>query len=62
MGSGCICHLPHRGLQEAVERMMERLRPPVNSRQSCRLRVLEEALELLGYRVGRNYRKDTGRA
>ena len=45
----------------AVERKMERLRLPVNARKTRCLRVPEEPLEFLAYRVGRNYRKDTGR-
>ena len=39
---------------------MERLRL-VNARKTRCLRVPEEALEFLGYRMGRNYRWNTGR-
>ena len=52
---------PAEAMRAAVERMMERLRLPVNARKTRCLRVPEEPLEFLGYRVGRNYRKDTGR-
>jgi len=48
-------------MRAPVERMMERLRLPVNVRKTRCLRVPEEPLEFLGYRVGRNYRKGTGR-
>ena len=40
--------------------MMERLRLLVNARKTRCLRVPEEPLEFLGYRVGCNYRRDTG--
>ena len=39
----------------------ERLRLPINGRRPA-MRVPEEPLEFLGYRIGRNYRRDTGRA
>ena len=46
----------------AVESLMERLRLPINSQKTRCLTVPEEPLEFLGYRIGRNYRRDTGRA
>ena len=41
---------------EAVKRIMEELKLPVNERKTRCLRCPEEALEFLGYRIGRNYR------
>lgn len=46
-----ISSVPPRGLQEAVERMIERLRAPVNARETRWLHVPEEPLEFFGYRV-----------
>ena len=61
-GDFVVCgRAPAEAMRAAVERMMERLRLPVNARKTRCLRVPEEPLEFLGYRVGRNYRKDTGR-
>ena len=57
-----ICgQAPAAAKRATVERMMERLRLPLNAMKTRSLRVPEEPLEFLGYRVGRNYRKDTGR-
>ena len=57
-----ICgQAPAAAMRAVVERMVERLRLPLNATKTRRLRVPEEPLESLGYRVGRNYRKDTGR-
>ena len=47
-------------MRAAVEEMMERLRLPVNARETRCVRVPEEPVEFLGYRVGRNYRPQTG--
>ena len=49
-------------MRGAVEDMMERLRLPINATKTRSMRVPEEPLEFLGYRIGRNYRRDTGRA
>ena len=49
-------------MRVAVERMMERLRLPLNATKTRCLRGPEEPLEFLGYRVGRNYRQRTGAA
>ena len=35
---------------------------PINATKTRSIRVPEEPLEFLGYRIGRNYRRDTGRA
>ena len=49
-------------MRGAVEDMMERLRLPINATKTHSMRVPDEPLEFLGYRIGRNYRRDTGRA
>ena len=49
-------------MRGAVEDMMERLRLPINVTKTRSMRVPDEPLEFLGYRIGRNYRQDTGRA
>ena len=49
-------------MRGAVEDLMERLRLPINVTKTRSMRVPEEPLEFLGYRIGRNYRRDTGRA
>ena len=41
---------------------MERLRVPINAAKTRSMRVPEEPLEFLGYRIGRTYRPTTGRA
>ena len=53
---------PAEAMRAAVERMMERLRLPVNATKTRCLRVPEEPMEFLGYRIGRNYSPRTGRA
>ena len=46
----------------AVEALMKRLKLTVNAEKTRCCRVPEEPIEFLGYRIGRNYRRDTGRA
>ena len=46
----------------AVEAVMNRLKLTVNAEKTRCCRVPEEAIEFLGYRIGRTYRRDTGRA
>ena len=46
----------------AVEAMMKRLRLTINAEKTRCCRVPEEPIEFLGYRIGRTYRRDTGRA
>ena len=41
---------------------MQRLKLTVNAEKTRCCRVPEESIEFLGYRIGRNYRPDTGRA
>ena len=53
---------PAEAMRAVVERMMESLRLPVNARKTRCVRVPEEPMEFLGYRVGRNYRRTTGEA
>ncbi len=53
---------PAATMREVVEAMMERLRVPVNAAKTRSMRVPEEPLEFLGYRIGRNYRPTTGSA
>ena len=49
-------------MRAAVEDLMKRLKLTVNVEKTREVRVPEEPLEFLGYRIGRNYRRDTGRA
>ena len=49
-------------MREAVEDMLKRLKLPLNAEKTRCVRVAEESFGFLGYRVGRNYRQDTGRA
>ena len=57
-----ICgRAPAEAMRAAVERMMKRLRLPLNARKTRCVRVPEEPVEFLGYRLGRNHRPDTGR-
>ena len=46
----------------AVETLLERLKLPMNAEKTRCCRLPEEAMTFLGYRIGRNYRRDTGRA
>ncbi len=41
----------------AVEEIMPKLKLPINDRKTQCLRYPEESFEFLGYRIGRNYRK-----
>ena len=53
---------PPAVMRAAVESLMERLKLTVNAEKTRCCRVPEESIEFLGYRIGRNYRRDTGRA
>jgi len=46
----------------AVAGLMKRLKLPMNAEKTRCCRVPEEPMTFLGYRIGRNYRRDTGRA
>ena len=53
---------PSATMRTAVESLMQRLKLTVNVDKTRCCRVPEESFEFLGYRIGRNYRHDTGRA
>ncbi len=46
----------------AVELLMGRLKLPIDAERTRCCRVPEEPIEFLGYRIGRNHRRDTGRS
>ncbi len=46
----------------AVETLLERLKLPMNAEKTRCCRLPDESMTFLGYRIGRNYRRDTGRA
>ena len=49
-------------LRAGVERLIQQLKLTINAEKTRNYRVPEEPLEFLGYRIGRTYRRDTGRA
>ena len=49
-------------MRSAVEGLMKRLKLPINAEKTRCCRVPEEPMTFLGYRIGRNYRRNTGRA
>ena len=53
---------PATEMLTAVEALMKGLKLTVNAEKTRCCRVPEEPIEFLGYRIGRNYRRDTGRA
>ena len=53
---------PAAAMLAAVERIMEKLRLPLNATKTRCLRTPEEPFQFLGYRIGRNYSPRTGRA
>ena len=53
---------PAAKMLAAVEALMKCLKLTVNAEKTRCCRVPEEPIEFLGYRIGRNYRRDTGRA
>ena len=53
---------PAAEMRSAVEDLMKRLKLPINAEKTRCCRVPEEPMTFLGYRIGRNYRRDTGRA
>ena len=55
-------HAPAAEMLAAVEGLMKRLKLPMNVEKTRCCRVPEEPMTFLGYRIGRNYRPDTGRA
>ena len=54
--------VPAAEMLVAVSRLMKGLKLTVNPEKTRCCRVPEEPIEFLGYRIGRNYRRDTGRA
>ncbi len=52
---------PAADMLVVVNRLMERLKLPVNARKTRCLRCPEESIEFLGYRIGWNYRPTDGR-
>ena len=53
---------PAAEMLTAVEGLMRRLKLPMNAEKTRCCRVPEEPMTFLGYRIGRNHRRDTGRA
>ena len=53
---------PAAEMLAAVESLMERLQLPMNAEKTRCCRVPEDSMTFLGYRIGRNYRRSTGRA
>ena len=53
---------PAAEMRSTVEGLMKRLKLPINAEKTRCCRVPEEPMTFLGYRIGRNYRQDTGRA
>jgi len=53
---------PATEMLAAVAGLMKRLKLPMNAEKTRCCRVPEEPMRFLGYRIGRNYRRDTGRA
>ena len=53
---------PAAEMLAAVEALMERLKLPMNAEKTRCCRLPEESMTFLGYRIGRNYRRDTGAA
>ena len=53
---------PSAEMLMAFGSLMQRLKLTVNAEKTRCCRVPEESIEFLGYRIGRNYRPDTGRA
>ncbi len=53
---------PAAEMLAAVSGLLKRLKLPMNTEKTRCCRVPEEPLTFLGYRIGRNYRRDTGAA
>ena len=53
---------PSAMMLRTVESLVQGLKLTVNAEKTRCCRVPEEPIEFLGYRIGRNYRRDTGRA
>ena len=59
---GVLGKAPSAEMLRAFESLMQRLKLTVNAEKTRCGRVPEESIEFLGYRIGRTYRPDTGRA
>ena len=53
---------PAAAMLTAVEALMKRLKLPINAEKTRCCRIPETSMTFLGYRIGRNYRRETGRA
>ena len=53
---------PAAEMLSAVETVMQRLKLPMNAEKTRCCRLPEDSMTFLGYRIGRNYRRDTGAA
>ena len=53
---------PAAEMLKAVEALLKRLKLTLNAEKTRCCRLPEESITFLGYRIGRNYRRDTGRA
>ena len=53
---------PAAEMRSAAEGLLKRLKLPINAEKTRCCRVPEESMTFLGYRIGRNYRPDTGAA
>jgi len=53
---------PAAEMRSAVEVLMKRLQLPINAEKTRCCRLPEESMTFLGYRIGRNWRRDTGHA
>ena len=53
---------PAAEMRSTVAELMKRLKLPINTEKTRCCRVPEEPMTFLGYRIGRNWRRDTGRA
>ena len=54
--------VPAAEMLTAVEALMKRLKLPINAEKTRCCRIPETSMTFLGYRIGRNYRRNTGRA
>ena len=52
--------VPAAIMRTAVEDLVKRLKLALNAEKTREVRAPEEPFEFLGYRIGRNYRRDTG--
>ena len=53
---------PAAEMRSAVEGLLQRLKLPINAEKTRCCRIPETSMTFLGYRIGRNCRRDTGHA